>query len=49
MFKFIKNLFNSKCLLNSRNTGFLNAIKRERNMDILIERVNRALSAHKNS
>lgn len=49
MFKFIKSLFNTKCLSNSRNTGFLNAIKRERNMDLFIVRVNRALAAHKDT
>lgn len=49
MFDFIKKLFSTKCLTNSRSTGFLNAIKREKNMDIFIERVNQALSTHKNT
>ena len=46
MFKFFQKIFYTKCLSNNRKTGFLNALKREKSIDILIERVNKALSTH---
>ena len=49
MFNFIKNLFSTKSLINDKNTGFLNSLKHEKNIDIFIERVNQVLSAHKNT
>jgi len=46
MFKFFKNFFNTKYLSNNQKAGFLNILKREKSMDILIERVNKTLSTH---
>lgn len=46
---FLQKFFNTKGPSNLQEIGFLNALKRERSIDILIERVNKALSTHQNT